>query len=189
MSKHANKPGALHSPKGSILTQESASSASSQFSGGEETESAFQASYAKFKSEHGQQDAEINELAKAGTRRYANGAQYSGDFDADGLKTGYGKMLYMNETSYTGEFQGGLRSGFGMQVYSGQSRAHVDAMVEMGPEYLALLQTDKAPRRIVTPDAKAQRTEAFYTYIGQFKNDMRHGHGELKWVDGARFIG
>jgi len=74
---------------------------------------------------------------------YADGSQFSGDFDANGLKTGYGKLLYMYQTSYTGDFKAGLRSGFGMQVYSGQSTDHVDVMAQMGPEYLALLQEEK----------------------------------------------
>jgi hypothetical protein len=93
----------------------------------------------------------------------------------------------MNETSYTGDFKDGLKSGFGMQVYSGQSEDHVDVMEQMGPEYLALLQEDKVAKKIYHNNH--QKTETFYTYIGQFKNDMRHGQGEIKWVDGARFVG
>ena len=43
-----------------------------------------------------QKDEEIDELTKAGVRIYADQSRYQGDFDANGLKTGYGKIVYMN---------------------------------------------------------------------------------------------
>ena len=37
-------------------------------------------------------------------------------------------MVYMGITSYTGDFENGLRSGFGVMEYNGKSDDHLDVM-------------------------------------------------------------
>ena len=65
-------------------------------------------------------DEEVQELLNAGVHVYADGSEYRGEFDSNGLKTGYSRMHYFNQTSYTGEFKNGLRHGFGILTYNGQ---------------------------------------------------------------------
>ena len=69
-------------------------------------------------------------------------------------------MLYMDETSYIGDFKGGLRNGFGMQVYSGRLADHVDVLAQMGPEYLGIV-TAPSPQvqadKVAKPKAKKDK--------------------------------
>ena len=71
------------------------------------------------KSKEHKGDEEIEGLLNAGVYVYADGSEYKGAFDSDGLKTGYSRIQYFNQTSYTGEFRNGLRHGFGILTYNG----------------------------------------------------------------------
>ena len=91
-----------------------------------------------------------------------------------GKPNGYGQYKWKNGSSYIGEFQNGLKFGFGKYR---KSKANQTNMYE--GQYFK----DKKHGFGIAKWASGN------VYRGQYKEDEREGIGEMKWIDGSLYIG
>ncbi len=117
-----------------------------------------------------------------GTDIFANGDVYIGQYkfgtlvshNVLGKPCGYGQYTWKNGSTYTGEFQNGLKSGFGKYRKSKESRTNV---------YEGQYYRDKKQGFGIFKWASGN------VYRGQYKADEREGIGEMRWTDGSIYVG
>ena len=91
-----------------------------------------------------------------------------------GKPCGYGQYIWKNGSTYTGEFQNGLKNGFGKYRKSKESRTNM---------YEGQYYRDKKQGFGIFKWASGNM------YIGQYKSDEREGIGEMRWTDGSIYVG
>ncbi|CAJ1421720.1 unnamed protein product [Effrenium voratum] len=115
---------------------------------------------------------------------------------------------YSNGSTYTGEWQGLVRHGFGIQVWPDGASYQGQWCHDManglgvfrhsdGDVYEGQWKNDKADGfGLYTTDRKASqpkdgdvRHANGSSYVGEWKEDLQHGHGIETWADGARYMG
>ena len=107
----------------------------------------------------------------AETIKYDNGDVWSGNYDANGRKTGICTYKWTSGGEYHGDYLDGKRTGFGIQkwasgtVYEGE---YLDACLD-------------GIGRNTWNDGDV--------YLGLYKNDKRNGFGKYVWLSGSVYIG
>ena len=107
----------------------------------------------------------------AETINYDNGDVWSGNYDANGRKTGICTYKWTSGGEYHGDYLDGKRTGFGIQkwasgtVYEGE---YLDACLD-------------GIGRNTWNDGDV--------YLGLYKNDKRNGFGKYVWLSGSVYIG
>lgn len=91
-----------------------------------------------------------------------------------GKPCGYGQYTWKNGSAYVGEFQNGLKNGFGKYRKSKESRTNM---------YEGQYFRDKKQGFGLFKWASGN------VYKGQYKADEREGIGEMCWTDGSVYIG
>lgn len=116
-----------------------------------------------------------------GTDIFANGDVYIGQYrlgkvvrNSEGKACGYGQYMWRGGSTYTGQFEHGLKNGFG------KYRKSKDASTNMYEgEYLK----DKKHGFGIFKWSSGN------TYMGQYKEDERDGIGKMQWTDGSVYLG
>ena len=105
-----------------------------------------------------------------GVYYFTNGDVYHGDF-RDGTISNYGIMKYRDGGIYKGYWKNGIQHGFGKVVRS-------DRIVQ-----------GKWENGKINGLGKIVFLETKDTYVGEFKDDKRHGNGQYTWSNGDVYIG
>ena len=99
------------------------------------------------------------------------GGIYTGWLDLEGNPSGCGTLRIYDGGIYIGEWNGGLRNGYG--VYTS-----IDGAIYSGP-----WQNDRFEGRGILV------SETNQVYTGDWKNGLRHGSGIETWIDGDCYLG
>ena len=118
---------------------------------------------------------------------------YRGDLDLEGKFNGYGELFLKNGKKYEGKFIDGKLNGFGrlidlfgIKCYEGKFK---DNQLMDGKGKIIEIGEDGS-RTVHEGDIKNMKKEGNgieikkdYTYMGQFSNDVKHGHGKAIFND------
>jgi hypothetical protein len=108
-----------------------------------------------------------------GNATYKDGRYYEGTFE-NNMSHGLGTLLYSNGSKYDGTFENDNATGLGITTYNNgeiYKGDHVNGIREGKGEY-------------------HYKTSPFYMmYTGDYKNGLFDGHGELHLIDGTNYIG
>jgi len=64
-------------------------------------------------------------VMSSSTQNYSDGSVYVGEWNAEGLKHGHGRLTYSSKTVFTGQFDRGFHAGSGVLVIPDASNKYV----------------------------------------------------------------
>jgi hypothetical protein len=122
---------------------------------------------------------------------------YKGELSLDGKFNGYGELYYKNGKKLEGKFENGKLNGygrlinlFGINCYEGYFK---DNQLLDGKGKIIKIE-DNGDKIIYEGDIKNMKKEGKgieknknYTYLGSFKDDLRHGKGKIIFNEGEEY--
>jgi hypothetical protein len=122
---------------------------------------------------------------------------YKGELSLDGKFNGYGELFYKNGKKLEGKFENGKLNGygrlinlFGINCYEGYFK---DNQLLDGKGKIIKIE-DNGDKIIYEGDIKNMKKEGKgieknknYTYLGSFKDDLRHGKGKIIFNEGEEY--
>ncbi|KDO24818.1 hypothetical protein SPRG_09651 [Saprolegnia parasitica CBS 223.65] len=123
---------------------------------------------------------------------------YEGKEDANGLRTGSGKLVFANGDTYVGQFAQGYRHGAGIftydrgqRVYEGEwklSLRHGKGKETWRVNDTTLYSYDGEYERGV-PHGYGLERKKLAKYAGEFQHGKKEGHGRMVWPNGDSYDG
>ena len=122
---------------------------------------------------------------------------YKGELSLDGKFNGYGELYYKNGKKLEGKFENGSLNGygrlinlFGINCYEGNFK---DNQLLDGKGKIIKIE-DNGDKIIYEGDIKNMKKDGKgieknknYTYLGSFKDDLRHGKGKIIFNEGEEY--
>jgi len=122
---------------------------------------------------------------------------YKGELSLDGKFNGYGELYYKNGKKLEGKFENGSLNGygrlinlFGINCYEGYFK---DNQLLDGKGKIIKIE-DNGDKIIYEGDIKNMKKDGKgieknknYTYLGSFKDDLRHGKGKIIFNEGEEY--
>ena len=122
---------------------------------------------------------------------------YKGELSLDGKFNGYGELFFKNGKKLEGKFENGKLNGygrlinlFGINCYEGNFK---DNQLLDGKGKIIKIE-DNGDKIIYEGDIKNMKKEGKgieknknYTYLGSFKDDLRHGKGKIIFNEGEEY--
>lgn len=110
---------------------------------------------------------------------WSTGDKYEGDWE-EFLKHGYGTDYFANGDSYTGQYRYGKPYGRGVYYWVATTATYEGEFIEGKKE---------GKGRWFKKEPPTDFNEKQVYYEGDYKNDLKHGHGEYQWQSGNRYKG
>ena len=122
---------------------------------------------------------------------------YKGELSLDGKYNGYGELYYKNGKKLEGKFENGKLNGygrlinlFGINCYEGNFK---DNQLLDGQGKIIKIE-DNGDKTVYEGDIKNMKKDGKgieknknYTYLGSFKDDLKHGKGKLIYNEGEEY--
>ena len=112
-----------------------------------------------------------------GTYKYPSGATYTGPFVNDYREGEQGTMEYADRTKYVGGWRNDMRHGEGRYEW-------LDGSFYKGHFASDMMHGEGT---ITWPDTQSK--DGFSSYTGSWRDNMRDGHGIMKYKDGSEYEG
>lgn len=124
-----------------------------------------------------------------GRVRYGDGSVYSGGIFKR-KREGFGKMQYIQGGSYEGQWKNDMIEGYGVLSFSNGEIAYKGNWSNNQFEGEGELYNDSPSKEpFFNPNDLSQLGNNWLFYRGHFHEDMKHGNGELVFLDGYRYLG
>ena len=114
-----------------------------------------------------------NRMSGQGTYTFSDGLKYTGEWKNDN-ENGQATITFPNGKTYTAEFKDGIA------IFTGK-----DAFTYKDGKILY----KKDEERVEKPNGEGTLTEDSGTYVGQLKDNEKHGQGTMTYTNGIKYVG
>mgnify|MGYP003673311429 CR=1 FL=1 len=114
-----------------------------------------------------------NRKSGQGTYTFSDGLKYTGEWKNDN-ENGQGTITFPNGNTYFAEFKDGIA------IFTGK-----DAFTYKDGKILY----KKDEERVEKPNGEGTLTEDSGTYVGQLKDNEKHGQGTMTYTNGIKYVG